>query len=176
MNLKRALATLVAAAIAGFLLWLSAQFDTATSGGYWAALGIIAGGGLVVGAVRLRAAGGNPSATLALAFLPVLVCAGWVLIYAEPHANWFRTHVTAWSGDIAIRGVVHDVAIWNGVLAFGIGLMLAYALEPSGLLRRGRTVELSRVEDAHDHSVVAADRDGEGEDGARSIPTVRRTV
>ena len=32
----RALTTLLAAGVAGFLLWLAAQFDMRTSGGYWA--------------------------------------------------------------------------------------------------------------------------------------------
>ena len=45
-----------------------------------------------------------------LGFLPVLICAGWVLVYAEPNGNWFRDHVNTWTGDIGIRSVVHDVA------------------------------------------------------------------
>src|SRR6266568_3676563 len=99
----RALTTLLAAAAAGFLLWLAAQFNMQHTGGYWAAMGVVAGCGLLLGLARLRGAGGNPPAMLALAFLPMLVCVGWALIYSEPQANWFSDHVGRWSGDIGIR-------------------------------------------------------------------------
>ena len=125
----RALTTLLAAGAAGFLLWLAAQWDLHTTGGYWAAMGVVAGCGLLLGAAQLRGSGGNPRAMLLLGFLPVLVCAGWVLLYDQPHANWFRDHVTAWSSNIGILGVVRDVATWNGVLSFGIGLVFACALD-----------------------------------------------
>jgi len=114
-NWNRALTTLFAAAAAGFLLWLAAQFNMQNTGGYWAALGVVAGCGLLLGLAQLRGSGGNPRAMLLLDFMPVLVCAGWILIYAEPDANWFRDHVSRWSGDIGIGGVVHDVATFNGV-------------------------------------------------------------
>ena len=136
----RALTTLAAAGAAGFLLWLAAQFDMHTTGGYWAAMGVVAGCGVLLGAARLRGAGGNPPAMLLVAFLPVLVCAGWVIVYDQPHANWFRSHVTSWSSSIGILDVVRDVATWNGVLAFGIGLVFAYALEPAVLGRRREVV------------------------------------
>jgi len=133
---NRALMTLLAAGAAGFLLWRAAQFDMHTTGGYWAALGIVAGCGLLLGLGQLRGAGGNPPAMLLLGFLPVLVCAGWIIVAAEPHGNWFRHHVTAWSSDIGVLHVVRDIATFNGVLAFGIGLVFAYVLEPAMLGRR----------------------------------------
>jgi hypothetical protein len=136
---NRALATLLAAGVAGFLLWLAAQFDMSTTGGYWAALGVVAGCGLLLGAAQLRGAGGNPPAMLLLGFLPVFVCAGWILLYAQPHSEWGRHLIRTWSGGIGIRGVVDDIATWNGVVAFGLGLVLAYVLEPAALARR-RTV------------------------------------
>jgi hypothetical protein len=132
---------LVVAGAAGFLLWLAAQFDMHTTGGYWAAMGVVAGCGLLLGVAQLRGGGGFPPAMLLLAFLPVLVCAGWVIVYDQPHANWFRNHVTSWSSNIGILDVVRDVATWNGVLAFGIGLVFAYALEPAVLGRRREVVE-----------------------------------
>jgi hypothetical protein len=136
---NRAVSTLLAAGVAGFLLWLAAQFDMHTTGGYWAALGIVAGCGVLLGLAQLRGTGGNPPAMLALGFLPVLVCAGWIVVWAEPHSNWFRSHVTSWSSDIGVLHVVRDIATFNGVLAFGIGLVFAYVLEP-GLMGRRRTV------------------------------------
>jgi hypothetical protein len=137
----RALMTLAAAGVVGFLLWLAAGFDLGTTGGYWAAFGIVAGCGLLLGLVALRGYDGNPAAMLVLGFLPVLVCAGWVLLYAQPEANWFRNHVRAWSGDIGIGDVTSDVSTFVGVLAFGIGLVLAYTLEPA---RRRATTSVVR--------------------------------
>lgn len=135
-NWNRALTTLLAAAGAGFLLWLAAQFNMQSTGGYWAALGIVMGCGLLLGLAQLRGSGGNPRAMLLLDFLPVLVCAGWVLIYAEPNADWFRNHVSRWSGDIGIGSVVHDVATFNAVLALAIGLVFGYMLEPRMIGRK----------------------------------------
>ena len=137
---NRAITTLLAAGVAGFLLWLAAQFDMRTTGGYWAALGVVAACGLLLGAAQLRGAGGNPPAMLLVAFLPVFVCASWILLYAQPHSEWGGHLIRTWSGDIGIRGVVHDIATWNGVVAFGLGLVFAYVLEPAVLGRRRSVV------------------------------------
>src|SRR5205823_3678698 len=99
-----------------------------------------AGCGLLPGLGQLRGAGGNPPAMFLLGFLPVLICAGWIIVAAEPHGNWFRNHVTAWSSDIGVFHVVRDIATFNGVLAFGIGLVFAYTLEPAMLGRRRAVV------------------------------------
>ena len=137
---NRALMTLLAAGAAGFLLWRAAQFDMHTTGGYWAALGVVAGCGLLLGLGQLRGAGGNPPAMLLFAFLPVFVCASWILLYAQPHSEWGRHLIRSWSGDIGVRGVVQDISMWNGVIAFGIGLVFAYVLEPAMLGRRREVV------------------------------------
>lgn len=131
-GLSRAASTMLGAGIAGLLLWVAAQIGRNSTGGYWAAYGVVAGAGLVLAASQLRGRGGNPPAMLGLAFLPVLVAAGWVLLGLQPHANWFRDHVLAWSGDIGIVNVVTDVGTWIGVLAFGIGYTLGTTLEPFG--------------------------------------------
>ncbi len=131
-GLSRAASTLFGAGIAGLLLWVAAQIGRNSNGGYWAAYGVVAGAGLVLAASQLRGRGGNPPAMLGLAFLPVLIAAGWVLLGLQPHGNWFRNHVLAWSGDIGIGNVVTDVGTWIGVLAFGIGYTLGTTLEPFG--------------------------------------------
>jgi hypothetical protein len=119
------------------LLWLSAQFDRHTTGGYWAAYGVVAAAGLVLAASQLRGGGGNPPAMFVLAFVPVLIAAGWVIVAQQPHPNWARGHVLSWSGDIGIRDVMHDVATWLGVLAFGIGYVFGATFElPTVLIRR----------------------------------------
>jgi hypothetical protein len=68
---------------------------------------------------------------LALAFLPVLIVAGWVLVAMQPHDDWLRAHVLTWSGDLGIRHVVELVGVWLGVLAFGVGYTLGRSLEPA---------------------------------------------
>ena len=126
----RAGLTLIGVAAAGVLLWAAAQLSRGTIGGYWAAYGIVAGAGVVLAVTQLRGRYGHPPAMLALGFLPVLICAGWVLLAMQPHGNWFRDHVLSWSGDIGIKDVVLDLGTWLGVLAFGIGYTLGLALEP----------------------------------------------
>ncbi len=139
---NRAVSTLVGAALAGALLWVAAAYVSRhTTGGYWAAYGIVAAAGLVLGLSQLRGRGGNPPGTFLLAFVPVLIVAGWVLVGFQPHPNWFRNHVLSWSGDIGIRDVVHDVGTWLGVLALGIGFVFGVTLEPGMLRRRRRAAE-----------------------------------
>jgi hypothetical protein len=130
-GVSRAVATLAGAAIAGVLLWAAAHIGRHSTGGYWAAYGVVAGAGLVFALSQLRGRRGNPPAMLALAFLPVLIVAGWVLVAMQPHDDWLRAHVLAWSGDLGIRHVVELVGVWLGVLAFGVGYTLGRSLEPT---------------------------------------------
>jgi hypothetical protein len=137
---NRVFGTLLAAAAVGFLLWVAVtQFNLHNTGGYWAAMGVVAACGLLLGLAQLRGAGGNPPAMALFAFLPVFICSSWVLLYAQPHDVWGRSQITRWSGDIGVRSFVHHISMWNGILAFGIGLVFAYTVEP-GMLRRRRTV------------------------------------
>ena len=128
---SRAGATLVGAGVAGVLLWLAAQVGRHSTGGYWAAYGIVAGAGIVFALTQMRGRTGHPPGMFLLGFLPVLVVAGWVLLGMQPHSNWFRSHVLSWSGDMHIRGAVRDVGTWIGVLAFAIGYTLGLVLEPA---------------------------------------------
>jgi hypothetical protein len=136
-GVNRAPATLLGAAAAGALLWLAAaHVDRSTTGGYWAAYGLVAAAGLVFGLSQLRGAGGHPPAMFLFGFLPVLIVAGWVIVGMEPGSNWFARHVRSWSNDIGVGDVVRALGTWLGVLAFGIGATLAAALEPFGPRRR----------------------------------------
>jgi hypothetical protein len=128
---SRAVATLGAAAIAGVLLWAATHLNRTETYGYWAAYGIVAGAGLVVGLAQLRGRRGNPPLMFALAFLPVLIMAGWVLVAMQPHGNWFRAHTLSWSESAGIEYVVKSLGTWLGVLAFGIGYTLGLTLEPA---------------------------------------------
>ena len=135
----RAFATLVGAALAGFLIWVAAQIGDGTTGGYWATYGIIAGAGIVLAVAQWRGSRGNPLAMFLVTFIPVLVAVGWVALAAQPEGNWFRDHVTSWSSDIGIGSVVDDLAEYVGVLAFGLGIVFGLTFEPA-MLRRKRRV------------------------------------
>jgi hypothetical protein len=154
----RAGATLLAAAVAGGLIWLATQVGDETTGGYWAMYGLFAAAGLVMALAQLRGRGGNPLAFFLVTFVPVLVAAGWVVVAAQPHGNWARDHVLAWSSDLHVQNVVKDLAEYAaGILAFGIGLVFGLTFEPGMLRRRRRAVA------------------GEGAAPATTTPTPART-
>jgi len=133
--LPRALLTLLAAAGAGALLWVAAQFNTNGTRGYWAALAVIAAGGLLLGLAQVRSSG-YPPLTLPLVFAPVTIAAVWAIVVAEPVSNTFRSHLRAWDSDLGISSAVNQIGRWDGVLALGIGLVLGFALEPAAARQR----------------------------------------
>jgi hypothetical protein len=137
-GLTRGTITLLAAAIAGFLIWLATQVSDGSNGGYWGVYGLIAGAGLVMAASQLLGGWtkwGWPRLSLnvfLIGFLPVLVAAGWVLLAHQPDPNWFRDHVNSWSNDIGIDGLVKDLTEYVAVLSFGIGLVFGFTFDTSG--------------------------------------------
>jgi len=70
----------------------------------------------------------SPS-TFGLAFLPVLVCVGWILIANQPGNGWQEGRIDSWSNSLGILGLVHSIGLWHGVLAFGFGLMLGLSFD-----------------------------------------------
>jgi hypothetical protein len=132
---SRGLTLALAAALAGFALWGAARVGTQTPGRFWLAMVIVGGAGLVIAlanhvgtwtkGLRLRM---SPS-TFALAFLPVLICVGWILIATQPGNGWEEGRLSSWSNSIGILGIVHSVGLWHGVLAFAFGLMLGLSLD-----------------------------------------------
>jgi len=130
--------TLIGAAAAGLLVWISTQISTSSTGGYWAAVGLIAGAGLAMAVSQLLGGWtkwGWPrvsGSVFLLGFLPVLVAAGWVLLAAQPEANWFQRHITSWSGSIGIGGLVGDLVQVVSVLAFGLGLVFGLIFDTTG--------------------------------------------
>jgi hypothetical protein len=52
-GLTRATTTLIAAAVAGLLIWFATQVDDDHVGGFWAVYGLIAGAGLVMALSQL---------------------------------------------------------------------------------------------------------------------------
>jgi hypothetical protein len=131
----RGLTLAVAAGVAGLLLWVATLVGTQTTGRFWIAMAIVAAGGLVLAlgdpivgwtkGLRLRFSPG----TFALAFLPVLVCVGWILLATQPGNGFAEGHVVSWSRSIGLMDVIHDLALWHGVLAFGFGLVLGRSFD-----------------------------------------------
>jgi len=141
--MSRPIATLMAAAIGGMGLWLAGHWDTQTNGGYWAALGVVAGAGLLMGLAQLRSSDGNAPGMFLVAFVPVAIAAGWVLVAEQPHANAARDQVRSWNAHLGIADVVHYVAPWVAVCAFAIGLVFGFTMLAGYAWRRARveTVE-----------------------------------
>lgn len=142
---NRAAVTLLATAAAAVLLWVAGLFNLHHTGGYWAALGILAGAGLVLGLLQMRGRTGHPPAMFLLGFLPVFIVGSWVLLAMQPHDVWGRHLILSWSHDIHVTGVVHDVGTWVGVIAFAIGYTLGLVLEPAPVRRGERVVERRRT-------------------------------
>jgi hypothetical protein len=132
---SRGLTLAFAAALAGLGLWGAAQVGTQTQGRFWIAMVIVGGAGLLLAlanhvgtwtkGLRLRLSPG----TFVFAFLPVLVCVGWIMIASQPGTGWQEARIDSWSNTIGIFGLVHAVGLWRGVLAFGFGLVLGLSLD-----------------------------------------------
>jgi hypothetical protein len=132
---SRGLTLALAAALAGLGLWGAAQVGTQTPGRFWLAMVIVAGAGFVVAlathvgtwtkGLRLRPSPG----TLTLAFVPVLIIVGWILVASQPGNGWEEGRLVSWSSSLGILGVVHSIGLWHGVLAFAFGLMLALSFD-----------------------------------------------
>jgi hypothetical protein len=123
--------TLLALGAAGCLLWVAARPARDSTSGYWEAMLLVGAAGFAVGLAQLRGRAGNPRTFLFLVFVPALVVAGWVLLALQPDASWTRNHVLEWSSDLGVGGVVRNIGIWVGVLAFGIGYALGLVVEPA---------------------------------------------
>ena len=141
-GLTRATVTLVAAAVAGFLIWIATQISEESNGGYWAVYGLIAAAGLVMALSQLLGGWtkwGWPRLSISVflwALVPVAIAVLWVVVYHQPHANWFRNHIRDWSDDVSIDSLVKDFTEYVGVLAFGVGLVFGYSFDTTGPIVR----------------------------------------
>lgn len=171
-GVTRATATLIGVGVAGFLLWLATQVGDASTGGYWARYGIVAGAGLVLALSQLLGGWtkwGMPRLArpvFLFAFVPALIVGGWILLFHEPNANWFGDHVTSWSRDLGIDGFVDDLSAMLPALALGLGLVFGFSFDTTGPRRREVPAE------AIDHSAadepLSAERNVEAEPEAMS--------
>jgi len=161
----RGLTTAVAAGVAGLLLWLATLVGVQSVTRFWESMGIVAAAGLVVALSQVIGGwtkGGGlrvSPATFLLAFLPVLVCVGWILMATQPGDGWHEGTITSWSHSIGIMGLVHALGLWHGVLAFGFGLMLGMTLDtvPAPVVE---PVGAPATAVVRDDETMAADRRG----------------
>jgi hypothetical protein len=142
-GLTRATLTLIGAAAAGVLLWLATtavpdSLADASRGGYWAAFGLVALGGLVMALSQLLGGWtkwGWPrvsSHVFLVGFVPTLIVGGWMLAAHEPQNYWLGRHVRSWSGDIGINGLVDSLGLMLPAIAFGIGLVFGLTFDTTG--------------------------------------------
>jgi hypothetical protein len=166
-GLTRGATTLIGVLVAGFLLWLGTQIlpdsGEATSGEYWAALGLVAAAGLTMALSQLLGGWtkwGWPRVSgkvFLLGFLPAFVLGGWLLAGGDPGNSWLARHVGNWSDDIGIGGFVADFNAMYPAIAFGIGLVFGFTFDTTGPRVRKETPAATPVPAAADQPRAAID-------------------
>jgi hypothetical protein len=149
-GLTRATTTLIAAGVAGLLIWIATQISNDHIGGYWARIGLVAGAGLLMALSQLLGGWtkwGLPRLSVAVfltAFVPVAIVSLWIILAGEPSNGWFHNHVLNWTGDIHVSGLVTDLLYYIPVLAFGSGLVFGFSFDTTGPVVRDRDVVVDR--------------------------------
>ena len=157
--LVRGLFTLLGVAAAGFLIWLATIFDLDTTGEFWAAMGLLAAAGFVLGFSQLL--GGwtkwgvpilSPGVFL-LGFLPALILGGGILLATRDTGQGTRDTVSGWAQDLGIEGFVQDMSLFQGAIAFAIGLVFSFVFDTAGPRREYVAERTTTVpdEDVHDY-------------------------
>jgi hypothetical protein len=144
-GLTRATTTLIGAAGAGFLIWLALETVDAgsdvgaSSGEYWAAIGLFAAAGFVMALSQLLGGWtkwGWPrisTQVFLVAFLPVFLVTLWIVLAGQPADDeWLRGNILDWSADIGIEGLVDNFVFVTPLFAFGAGLVFGFTLDTSG--------------------------------------------
>jgi hypothetical protein len=175
--LVRGLFTLLGVVAAGFLIWLATLFDLDSTQEFWAAMGILAAGGFVLGFSQLL--GGwtkwgvpimSPGVFL-LGFLPALVLGGGILLATRDTGQGTRETVSGWAQDLGIESFVQDVALFQGVIAFAIGLVFSFVFDTAGPRREYVAERTTTIpdEDVHDY-------DERAEPVTTTVPAEDRTL
>jgi hypothetical protein len=134
----RGLITLLGVAGAGFLVWLATQFDLGDTGEFWAAMGILAAAGVVLGLSQLIGGWtkwGAPTISpgvFLLAFLPALIAVVGILVATRPTGTDEGADVAGWIRDIGLGGLAEDLILFQGVLAFALGIVFAFTFDTRG--------------------------------------------
>lgn len=180
MGITRGFATLIGAAVAGFLIWVATQIGQGSAAEYWTTYGLVAAAGLTMALSQLLGGWtkwGWPRLSLGvflIGFLPVLAVGGWVLLARQP-ADFFNT--MNWSRDLGVDGFVGDLGELLAPIAFLIGLTFGFTFDTTG----PREVEVDEVRrpDAYERPVpVTTDaRSDHVVDDERVVPvTTERTA
>jgi hypothetical protein len=167
----RGLTTAIAAGVAGLLLWCATLVGVGSVTRFWESMGIVAAAGLVLALSQVVGGwtkGGRTRispTTFLVAFLPVLVCVGWILMATQPGNGWHEGTIVSWSHSIGIMGLVHSLGLWHGVLAFGFGLVLGMTLdtvpvEEPVVAPAPRSEAVVRNDTVRDDETLVADRRG----------------
>jgi hypothetical protein len=136
LGMTRGVATLIGAAVAGFLIWLAAQLGTDTAGEYWASYGVVGAAGLAMALSQVLGGWtkwGWPRLSLGvfvIGFLPVAVVGLWVLFAHQPGDRVLET--ASWSDDIGVGGAVSDLGEMLAAVAFLVGLTLGLTFDTAG--------------------------------------------
>src|SRR5919106_3678013 len=157
--LVRGLFTLLGVVAAGFLIWLATLFSLDSTGEFWAAMGLLAAAGFVLGFSQLL--GGwtkwgvpimSPGVFL-LGFLPALILGGGILLATRDTGQGTRDTVSGWAQDLGIEGFVQDMSLFQGAIAFAIGLVFSFVFDTAGPRREYVAERTTTVpdEDVHDY-------------------------
>ena len=174
--LVRGLFTLLGVVAAGFLIWLATIFDLDATGEFWAAMGLLAAAGFVLGISQVL--GGwtkwglpvvSPGVFL-FGFLPALILGGGILLATRDTGQGTRDTVSGWAQDLGIESFVQDMSVFQGAIALAIGLVFSFVFDTAGPRREYVAERTTTVpdEDVHDY---------EGrEPVATTVPAEERTV
>jgi hypothetical protein len=155
----RGLFTLLGVVAAGFLIWLATIFDLDATGEFWAAMGLLAAAGFVLGISQLL--GGwtkwglpivSPGVFL-FGFLPALILGGGILLATRDTGQGTRDTVSGWAQDLGIESFVQDMSLFQGAIALGIGLVFSFVFDTAGPRREYVAERTTTVpdEDVHDY-------------------------
>jgi hypothetical protein len=157
--LVRGLFTLLGVVAAGFLIWLATLFNLDATGEFWAAMGLLAAAGFVLGISQLL--GGwtkwglpvvSPGVFL-FGFLPALILGGGILLATRDTGQGTRDTVSGWAQDLGIEGFVQDMSLFQGAIALAIGLVFSFVFDTAGPRREYVAERTTTVpdEDVHDY-------------------------
>jgi hypothetical protein len=137
-GINRGLFALAAAAAVGALLWTTSFFDSGDPDEFWAVMGLIAGAGiafevlLTIGTVNGRGRAWLHAGSFLIGFVPAAIVGAWVLLATQPAGGWQQERLASWSDDIGVGGFVTDIGLFSGVIAFGLGVLLAWSIKGVG--------------------------------------------
>jgi hypothetical protein len=157
--LVRGLFTLLAVVAAGFLIWLGTLLDLDSTSEFWAAMGLLAAAGFVLGISQVLGGWtkwGLPTVSpgvFLLGFLPALILGGGILLATRDTGQGTRDTVSGWAQDLGIEGFVQDMSLFQGAIAFAIGLVFSFIFDTAGPRREYVAERTATVpdEDVHDY-------------------------